>query len=124
MHDRSAWTKAGSGPQTINGKSYKNLVEFKRPCATCGEPFSIFVTNRIASGHADSNSFGLKNCEQHRRGGRTNAEEQAKDLAIRNLRDECESHLAYIQELKAELALYKPPTAQEVLQPQNKMPWQ
>jgi hypothetical protein len=66
MHSRDAWEKCGSGPQTIKGKTYRSLTEFKRPCSTCGEPFSIFVTNKIASGHADSNSFGLKNCERHR----------------------------------------------------------
>lgn len=67
MHDRTEWTKGNSGPQTIKGKSYKELTEFTRPCATCGEPFSIYVTKKIANGHADSNSFGLKNCEKHRR---------------------------------------------------------
>ncbi len=34
---------------------------------TCEKLFSIFVTAKIANGHADSNSFGLKNCEEHRR---------------------------------------------------------
>jgi hypothetical protein len=67
MRDREGWEKGNSGEQVVNGKTYKNLTQFTRKCATCGEPFSIYVTRKIASGHADSNSFGLKNCERHRR---------------------------------------------------------
>jgi hypothetical protein len=67
-HDRSEWTRCGDGPRYIQGRNYAHLIEFRRPCKTCGEPFSIFVTPRIADEEADSNSFGLKNCELHRRG--------------------------------------------------------
>jgi len=129
FHDRSAWKRGEGGPQTIAGKNYKNLVEFSRPCKACGEPFSIFVTPKIAAGHADSNSFALKNCEKHRRGLRNANTAQLTELeqlrlTVRNLRDECNSHISYIQELKAELMLYKPPTAREAIASVQKMPWQ
>lgn len=116
MHDRTQWTRGVSGPQTIKGKSYKNLIEFKRPCVTCSQSFSIFVTSKIAGGHADSNSFGLKNCEQHRRnksiadGGETDVlrtanvtmREELTGLYVRNkqLFDEA-------QVLKGRLAVYE-----------------
>lgn len=67
MHDRSEWTRGTAGPKVIGSREYKNLIDFSRPCAACGEPFSIYVTAKIANGHADSNSFALKNCPQHRR---------------------------------------------------------
>lgn len=57
MRDRTAWEKGATGPQTINGHTYKNLTRFTRLCAVCGEPFSIFVTAKIAAGQADSNSY-------------------------------------------------------------------
>jgi hypothetical protein len=67
MQDRSAWTRVAEGPKYIRGRDYSHLIEFRRPCSTCGEPFSIFVTRRIADGGADTNSFGLVNCDAHRR---------------------------------------------------------
>lgn len=126
VHDRSAWRRGASGAQTIKGRNYKNLVEFTRPCASCSEPFAIYVTPRIADGHADSNSFALKNCEKHRRGLRSEHDSISAEVVQlrtenRNLRDECNGHLAYIKELEAELAQYRPPTVQEVLQ--KTLPW-
>lgn len=121
MHDRTEWTRGTTGPQTIKGKSYNNLTEFHRHCATCDEPFSIFVTAKIASGAADSNSFGLKNCERHRLNKSTaetdavRTENEQLKLVNRNLRDECEGHLAFIAELKALL----PPSAQDVMRGQE-----
>lgn len=67
MRDRSEWTEGRTGEHKIGKKTYKALTEFTRPCVTCGERFSVFVTKKIADGLADSNSFGLKNCEKHRR---------------------------------------------------------
>jgi hypothetical protein len=67
MQDRSAWTRVAEGPKYLRGRDYLHLIEFRRPCSTCGEPFSIFVTRRIADGEADTNSFGLVNCDAHRR---------------------------------------------------------
>ena len=63
MRDRSFWTERGS---SVNGRGTV-LVEFDRPCKACGKLFSIFVTMRIASGEADTNNFGLANCQRHRR---------------------------------------------------------
>jgi len=99
MRDRTEWTRGANG---LGRK--KNLVEFLRQCATCGAPFSILVTKRIADGEADSNSFGLKNCEEHRRSNAAarNAEEE---LAILKQRDK--EQFAEIQELKAKLAAFE-----------------
>ena len=66
MHDRSEWISHGASKPYMNGRKY--MYEFRRLCKTCGEPFPIFVTERIANGAADSNSFALVNCEVHRRG--------------------------------------------------------
>lgn len=74
MQDRSAWTRVAEGSKYLRGRDYSHLIEFRRPCSTCGEPFSIFVTRRIADGEADTNSFGLVNCEAHRRTRKGNAE--------------------------------------------------
>lgn len=74
MQDRSAWTRVAEGPKYLRGRDYSHLIEFRRPCSTCGEPFSIYVTRRIADGGADTNSFGLINCDAHRRARKGNAE--------------------------------------------------
>jgi len=100
MHDRTEWTETRSSL----GKK-KNLVEFTRPCAQCGEPFSILVTEKIASGHADSNSFGLKNCEEHRRNYRPAKRDLEAELAVLYERDKAQ--VAEIQELKAQLHAYE-----------------
>lgn len=64
---RDAWLRS-DGVHEIekNGRHYKNLVRFVRPCASCGEPFAIFVSQAVANGNATNNNFGLKNCELHR----------------------------------------------------------
>lgn len=99
MRDRTDWTRTAAG---LGRK--KNLVQFVRRCDACGNPFSILVTERIASGEADSNSFGLKNCEEHRRSNAAarNAEEE---LAVLKQRDK--EQFAEIQELKARLAAFE-----------------
>lgn len=131
MHDRTGWVRGSDGPHTIRHKTYKHLTQFTRACATCGKPFSIFVTRRVADGHADSNSFGLKNCEQHRRGvsaadtfeldmlrskDRTMSEELA-GLYQRNT-----ELAAEVLELRARLARYEVPAA--VATQKQKMPWE
>lgn len=80
MHDRSGWEQSGTGPRYIRGRNYPKLCEFKRPCATCGESFSIYVTPRIAEGLADTNSFALRNCELHRRGKVKIAENKSEKM--------------------------------------------
>ena len=103
MRDRTEWTRGDGGA--------KNTVEFSRPCVTCGKPFSIFVSKRIASGDADSNSFGLKNCEEHRRGKApaSDLETMRAELAILKQRDK--EQFAEIQELKAKIAALEIETA-------------
>ena len=120
MHDRSEWTRGTPGPKTIKGREYKNLVEFTRSCTTCGEPFSIFVTQKIANGHADSNSFALKNCDKHRRNRSATDEHEVETLRTANvtMREELTGLYASNKELfdelqiaKAKLAQYELPAA-------------
>jgi hypothetical protein len=122
MHDRSAWTRGAAGPVTLRGKKYSNLVQYTRPCKTCGAQFSIYVTKRIDAGHADSNSFGYANCEQHRR-GRTAADagETAQlRTASATMTEELEGLYARnrqifeeLQQVKAKLAQYELPEAMQ-----------
>lgn len=101
MHDRTEWTRGEGGA----GKK-KNLVEFTRPCVSCGKPFAILVTEKIADGHADSNSFGLKNCEEHRRGSPKSAA-RVMQAELDELYRRDRAQFAEIQELKAKLAAYE-----------------
>lgn len=123
MHDRTAWTRGPAGPKIIGRRTYSNLVEFSRKCASCGGPFSIFVTNKIAEGHADSNSFGLKNCEMHRRSGPKVETSELNDLRMANgvMREELaglyardKELFAEVQRLKARLSQYEVPSAMAV----------
>lgn len=116
MHDRSAWLRGTPGPKIIKGREYKNLVEFSRKCQTCEKPFSIFVTSKIAAGHADSNSFGLKNCPEHRRNRSAGDVADTERLRMENnvMREELaglyerdKAQFAEIQELKGRLAQYE-----------------
>ena len=120
MHDRSEWTRGDAGPKTIDGKNYKNLTEFSRPCQSCGDAFSIFVTTKIANGHADSNSFALKNCPKHRRNRTPTDESEVDTLRTANvtMREELTGLYATNKELfdelqvcKAKLAQYELPAA-------------
>lgn len=142
MHDRSKWTRGSTGDHTIKNRPYKNLTEFSRRCATCDGLFSIFVTSKIADGHADSNSFGLKNCPNHRRAPiRTDdAETERLRMANRVMSEELEGFYARDRELfaenqalKARLAIHEPssvPTEWQktndahLIARQNKMPWE
>lgn len=146
MHDRSEWTRETDTEHKIGRKTYKNLIRFTRKCVTCEQPFSIFVTEKIASGIADSNSFGLKNCEAHRRNpARAAGVEDMEQLRMANntMRDELaglyerdKRQFAEIQELKGRLAQYELPGAMVQVSeqaaryqpgfgvPQNKMPWE
>lgn len=116
MHNRSEWLRGSPGPKTIKGREYKNLVEFSRKCQTCEAPFSIYVTSKIAAGHADSNSFGLKNCPDHRRNktGAQGVEVEQLRMANNIMRQELEGLyardkdlFAENQALKARLATYE-----------------
>ena len=64
---RAGWDRV-PGLHTIEnkGKTYRSMVRFERPCATCGERFGIHVTQSTADGEAHNSGFGLRNCEKHR----------------------------------------------------------
>ena len=106
MRDRSEWIRGETGPQKIGTSSYKRLAEFSRPCATCKQPFSIFVTEKIADGLADSNNFGLRNCEIHRRGAAPIDSEELESLRTQDrvMADELSGLYATIRDLKERLA--------------------
>lgn len=140
MHDRTGWTRgASNGDVQIKNnrtgamKTYKNLVEFKRPCAMCGEPFAIYVTRKIANGEADSNSFGLKNCEQHRRSSIREVQPELETLRTTNatmkselagLYERGNAQFGEIQELKARLAKYELQPAMEAAARPLAFPWE
>ncbi len=109
MHSRNGWERGNTGPTKIKNKTYPKLVEFSRPCATCGQKFSVFVTEKIADGHADSNSFGLKNCEDHRR-NRTaadNTEVEMLRTANKTMTDELTAAYSQIRTLTESLKKYE-----------------
>jgi len=123
MNDRTLWTRGRTGDfdlKTHNGrmKKYRNLTEFTRTCQTCGKPFSIHVTPKIAAGEADSNNFGLKNCEEHR-GRKGNVQDDVRmsnDVMREELAGLYEKNrelFAEVQVLKARLAVYELPAAME-----------
>lgn len=134
MHDRAGWTRGTSGNHVVKGRTYKHLVDFTRPCATCEKPFSIFVTQKIADGHADSHSFGLKNCPAHRRNKPADEGTELETLRMANnvMRDELaglyvrdKELFAEVQALKARLAAYELGPAMAAAAAQNnKMPWE
>lgn len=132
MHDRSEWRRGEVGPVTIGKKTYKNLIEFTRPCQTCNEPFPIYVTSKIANGHADSNSFGLKNCPAHRRNRTATDEQEIETLRTANvtmreeltgLYEQMRTQFEELQVCKAKLAQYElGPALEAVEQYRNKFP--
>jgi len=65
---RAGWDRMPGTHDIDNGKgkTYRGLVRFERPCATCQEPFAIHVTQSTADGEASNSGFGLRNCEKHR----------------------------------------------------------
>lgn len=131
MRDRSDWKRGETGPVKLGTKSYKRLTEFSRPCATCKAPFSIYVTERIAEGLADSNNFGLKNCEAHRRGGAPLNSEEVEVLRSKDrvMSDELSGLYETIRELQTTNAGLQERLAEYELQPameamKEKMPWE
>lgn len=108
MHDRTGWTRGATGEVKLmikgREKTYKNLVEFKRPCASCGELFAIYVTPKIANEQADSNSFGLKNCEKHRRSSIRDVQPELEKLRMENNTMRAELKGVYARLAQYELA--------------------
>jgi hypothetical protein len=122
MQSREGWTRAEPGPKVVKGKTYKTLVEYVRGCSVCAKPFSIFVTAKIASGHSDSNSFGLRNCEEHRRSRMHADATELSKLRTANatmadelpgLYERVRVQFEEIQVLKARLAVYELAPAME-----------
>lgn len=122
MHDRSEWERCGEGPRHLKGRSYKNLVEFRRPCKTCGTPFSIFVTPRIAEGIADTNSFALRNCDLHRRGS-GNLELDTVRSRIALMSDEMQGLYTTERQLRDKLTVQDVEIA-KLKHKSQKMPWE
>lgn len=133
MQDRKEWVRCEGGPVKLKGKIYPNLVEFRRNCATCNEPFSIHVTQKIANG-ADSHSFGLKNCEKHRRNKSADEVAVGSPVYMANLvmKDELEGlyvQMAAMREensaLRQRLSVYElQPAMERVAKPLTKsFPW-
>lgn len=121
MHDRTAWTRGTTGPHKIKNKTYNNLVQFTRKCASCENTFSIFVTPKIADGHADSNSFGLKNCAEHRRQSIPRAGDETELATLRMANKVMKQELDGLYE---RLAQYELPAAMRNHAAQTKMPWE
>lgn len=64
MPSKEGWTHERDHDKvTLGKKQYRNMEEWSRPCALCGNPFSIFV--RTGAGELNS-SFGLRTCKDHR----------------------------------------------------------
>lgn len=130
MRDRTGWTRGENGPRKIGRKTYGNLTPFTRPCAVCGEPFSIFVTPKIAIGNADTNNFGLRNCEKHRRSKEAGGpEDDMAGLRMANeiMKQELAGLYARLAELNERLAQYELQPAMAKIAHTNgaaKMPWE
>lgn len=122
MHDRSHWERKGEGPRYLKGRNYKKLVEFTRPCKSCGQPFSIFVTAPIAEGFKDTNSFALVNCEMHRRGSGSKETDtlRAKDAVMT---EELQGMYGIERELRSKLAAMEQKIAALQNKP-KKLPWE
>lgn len=123
MHDRSGWEQMAAGPRYIKGRNYKALVEFRRPCKTCSESFSIFVTDRIAAGFADTNSFALRNCENHRRQAASGVETAALRTQQTVMEDELQGMYGIERELRDRIKAMEADIAGLKNKPQ-KLPWE
>jgi hypothetical protein len=99
------------------------LTEFKRPCGVCGNKFSIYVTRRIADGHADSNAFGLVNCELHRRKLTGNSEKAVLRSKDRVMTQELNGLYVIERELRAEVMKLLAENA-ALKNNLSKMPWE
>lgn len=119
MHDRSPWERCGESPRY---GFHMKLTEFRRPCGVCGNKFSIHVTRKIADGHADSNAFGLVNCELHRRRPDGTSEKAVLRSKDRVMTAELDGLYGIERELRAEVMKLLAENA--ALKNQRKMPWE
>jgi len=123
MHDRSPWERCGESPKWVRGRSHLTLTEFRRPCGACGKEFSIYVTRKIADGHADSNAFGLVNCELHRRKPDGTSEKAVLRSKDRVMTAELDGLYEIERELRAEVMKLLAENA-ALKNNLNKMPWE
>jgi hypothetical protein len=64
MPSKDGWTHERDHDKvTLGRKQYRNMQEWSRPCAICGEKFTIHVR---ASDDVVNSSFGLRTCKNHR----------------------------------------------------------
>lgn len=63
-HSREGWLHvADHNSVSLQGKQYRDMKEWSRPCAVCGTKFSVFEK----SGTVDANSrFSNRTCDAHR----------------------------------------------------------
>ncbi len=116
MPTKDGWTHDRDHEKIKLGKkSYRNMEEWSRPCAVCGEKFSIFVT----TGSEGNSSFGLRTCKTHR-GERGGAPEELQTLRTANATMTAELAGLYVRvrELQERLGKY------ELAPMMTKMPWE
>jgi hypothetical protein len=116
MSKRDGWERQIGTVEIDNGKgkTYRNMVRFIRPCATCGEAFEIHVTESCADGAAHNSSFGLRNCAKHRMKMTPSGDgSEIERLRMANsiMKQELDYLYASERELKARLAKYESTTA-------------
>jgi hypothetical protein len=63
-HNREGWVETAQHDSVqLNGKQYRHMKEWQRPCAICGEKYSVFEK----VGQVDANSrFSNRTCDLHR----------------------------------------------------------
>jgi hypothetical protein len=118
MASKDGWTHDRDHDKVQLGKKqYRNMEEWARPCAVCGEKFSIFV--RANSG--TNSSFGLRTCKVHR-GERPGAngmaapgEVDALRTANATMREELDGLYVQLKELRDRLAKYELPAVMAVV---------
>ncbi len=127
MPTKDGWTHQRDHDKVQLGrKQYRNMEEWSRPCAVCGEPFSIF-TRANGSGVVNS-SFGLRTCQSHR-GERPGAvgtpatgEVEGLRTANATMREELDGLYSVVRDLRERLSKYElgPAMAAQA----GKMPWE
>ncbi len=130
---RAGWDRVPGTCEISNGKgkTYRGMVRFERPCATCGERFGIHVTQSTADGEAHNSGFGLRNCEKHRMkmvpagiGVSVDAAEKLRTANV-TMKDELTGLYALNKELRDRLARYEGELLQNGNSQNNvKMPWE
>lgn len=121
----------------LGRKEYRNMEEWTRPCAVCGEAFSIFV--RANGNGLVNSSFGLRTCQKHRGekpgvgGVPAPGEFDALRTANATMREELDGLYVRLREVFEELQVCKAKLSAYELQPAmaaikceavQKLPWE